>query len=74
MDRCLIGKDEEESAECIIFDRPKARILWQLVFSLLGIAWMLSFLFAETNSFKLEYLFCLEEMEEGMESTLLCLF
>ena len=40
MNRYFMGKGEEESGKHIFLRRSKARILWQIIFSLIGIVWV----------------------------------
>lgn len=40
VNRYFMGKGEEESGKHIFLRRSKARILWQIIFSLIGIVWV----------------------------------
>ena len=40
MNRCFLCKGEEESCDHILLHCSKASLLWQLVFSLLGVVWV----------------------------------
>ena len=40
--RCYLCKEEEETSDHILIHRSKAHLLWQLIFALFGIQWVLS--------------------------------
>ena len=40
--RCYLCKEEEETSDHILIHCSKARLLWQLIFALFGIQWVLS--------------------------------
>lgn len=62
-------KDEKESGEHILLHCTKARILWQLVFSLFGIAWVLhSSIKTTLLTLKLAWTFHWEEEEDSLKS------
>ena len=39
--RCYMCKEEEETSVHILLHCPKARILWQLIFALFGVQWVM---------------------------------
>ena len=41
MNKCFLCKGEEESCDHILLHCSKASLLWQLVFSLFGVVWVL---------------------------------
>ena len=45
--RCYLCKEEEETSDHILIHCSKAHLLWQLIFVLLGIQWVLSCLVRE---------------------------
>ena len=41
LNRYYMCKEEEETSDHILFHCPKARILWQLIFALFGVQWVM---------------------------------
>ena len=41
--RCFMYKAEEESTNRLLLHDPKATMIWQLIFALFGVQWVMSF-------------------------------
>ena len=48
--RCFLCCEEEESVDHILIQCSKARVLWELLFALFGVTWVLPFLVKDTLS------------------------
>ena len=64
--RCFMCLEKEENINHLLFHCSRTRALWDLLFALFGVSWVLPS--SIRDSPKLAWFFCGQKVQEGVES------